>query len=101
MQPQPDLEAVEATLNALFNVATEMSVTEHEPLTDDTVINDEDEDVEDASKISTNYPDLVPRHVIIAQEKEKEIGNLSETLFLLAVFLGTCLLLYIFPPEYE
>ena len=63
------------------------------------------------AKKSSNYPDLVPRSDVegkLMSIREElldenfggnfESGPLSETIFLLAIFLGTCILLYFFPP---
>ena len=74
-----------------------------------------DRDLADA--MPNNYPDLVPRtcsrklslrehpddiHAANAKDENSScsssIGVMSENFFLLAILLGTCILLYFFPP---
>ena len=125
MQPEPDLEAIEATLRAFLIQADKKHVEENVEHADTTTNNDDYFD----QNVEPNYPDLVPRTdslvvtnvAVITQKKplnvekspkniEKVVttttntlqepieGPLSETLFLLALLFGTCFLLYIFPP---
>ena len=125
MQPEPDLEAIEATLRAFLIQADKKHVEENVEHADTTTNNDDYFD----QNVEPNYPDLVPRTdslvvtnvTVITQKKplnvekspkniEKVVttttntlqepieGPLSETLFLLALLFGTCFLLYIFPP---
>ena len=123
MQPEPDLEAIEATLRAFLIQADKKHVEENVEHADTTTNTDEYFD----QNVEPNYPDLVPRTDslvvtnVITQKKplnvekspkniEKVVttttntlqepieGPLSETLFLLALLFGTCFLLYIFPP---
>ena len=110
MHPQPDLPTISATLMALFEHA-EMA-KEAKRLKDDYDF-DDDRDLADSVEVSEakyNYPDLVPRtcsgklslreqpNVISAEEESSSMAVMSENFFLLAIFLGTCILLYFFPP---
>lgn len=107
IHPEADLEAIEVTLMALLS---------HR--------NDEEEEEKTCSSLSSNYnerelanyPDLVPRLDLVEgklslrelDDLEKTsadavttaaaAGPMSETFFLLAILLGTCILLYFFPP---
>ena len=125
MQPEPDLEAIEATLRAFLIQADKKHVEENVEHADTTTNTDEYFD----QNVEPNYPDLVPRTdslvvtnvAVITQKKPLKVekkpkniekvvttttntlqepieGPLSETLFLLALLFGTCFLLYIFPP---
>ena len=124
MQPEPDLEAIEATLRAFLIQADKKHVEENVEHADTTTNTDEYFD----QNVEPNYPDLVPRTDslvvvtnVITQKKPLKVekkpkniekvvttttntlqepieGPLSETLFLLALLFGTCFLLYIFPP---
>ena len=112
MHPQPDLPTISATLMALFEHA-EMA-KEAKRLKDDYDFDDDDDrDLADSVEVSEakyNYPDLVPRtcsgklslreqpNVISAEEESSSMAVMSENFFLLAIFLGTCILLYFFPP---
>ena len=93
MHPEPNLEAIEATLTALFETIASQ--------------------LEDEVTSEANYPDLVPRitrKLSPAAVRETSSidfelpdpgatagGPMSETFFLLAIFFGTCILLYLFP----
>ena len=64
------------------------------------------------AEVTNNYPDLVPRTCsrklssvlhdhsnIISNDKARDSSSvMSENFFLLAILLGTCILLYFFPP---
>ena len=112
MHPQPDLPTISATLMALFEHA---EMAKEVKLKDDYDFDDDDDrDLADSVEVSEakyNYPDLVPRtcsgklslreqpNVISAAEEESSsMAVMSENFFLLAIFLGTCILLYFFPP---
>ena len=91
MHPEPNLEAICATLTAFFETTTTATTSQ---------LND---------NVGANYPDLVPRIETATARKfgtdasgagcmtTNNGGPLSETIFLLAIFLGTCILLYFFP----
>ena len=113
MHPQPDLPTISATLMALFEHA-EMA-KEAKRLKDDYDFDDDDDrDLADSVEVSEakyNYPDLVPRTCsrklslreqpnVIEEDSDSSssIAVMSENFFLLAIFLGTCILLYFFPP---
>ena len=74
-------------------------------------------DLAKETAMTNNYPDLVPRtcsrklslrehpddiHAANAKDENSScsssIGVMSENFFLLAILLGTCILLYFFPP---
>ena len=111
MHPEPDLTTISATLMALFEHA-EMA----KEAMDEAAYSydyDDDRDLADSevSEAKYNYPDLVPRTCsrklslreqpnVIEEDSDSSssIAVMSENFFLLAIFLGTCILLYFFPP---
>ena len=117
MHPQPDLPTISATLMALFEhaeMAKEAKRLKDEAADSYDFDDDDDRDLADSVEVSEakyNYPDLVPRtcsgklslreqpNVISeAEEESSSMAVMSENFFLLAIFLGTCILLYFFPP---
>ena len=116
MHPEVNLEAIEVTVTALLSLANNATAAA-------TVKIPENRD-SDFSKL--NYPDLVPRSDLVSGKlslnrdeptpndfgeggtggasvaiapSSGTVGPMSETFFLLAILLGTCILLYFFPAE--
>ena len=97
---------------ALFEHADTLKaqVEAHEGLLEVTDLN---RDLAPEVPMTNNYPDLVPRTCSrklslreLPDDNSKDVGNvensssnvMSENFFLLAILLGTCILLYFFPP---
>ena len=111
VHPEPDLPTISATLMALFEHAELVKVRKEPKLHKDEAADSYDRDLAKVSEVTNNYPDLVPRtcsrklsllreqpNVISAEEESSSMAVMSENFFLLAIFLGTCILLYFFPP---
>ena len=111
MHPEPDLTTISATLMALFEHAEMAKEAKDEAAY--SYDDDDDRDLADSevSEAKYNYPDLVPRTCsrklslreqpnVIEEDSDSSssIAVMSENFFLLAIFLGTCILLYFFPP---
>ena len=110
MHPEPDLPTISATLMALFEHVANVTKEDEAAYSDDRdlalgVSRSE-------AEVTNNYPDLVPRTCsrklssvlhdhsnVISNDKARDSSSvMSENFFLLAILLGTCILLYFFPP---
>lgn len=105
MHPEVDLEAIEVTLMALLGHKNEDEELE-ETTSTTTDISSSDKDSYSNRELA-NYPDLVPRLDLVEGKlslrepddlEAAAAGPMSENFFLLAILLGTCILLYFFPP---
>ena len=98
----------------LFEHADTAKVLENEGCLELSV-NEVGRDLAKETAMTNNYPDLVPRtcsrklslrehpddiHAANVKDENSSssIGVMSENFFLLAILLGTCILLYFFPP---
>ena len=112
VHPEPDLPTISATLMALFEHVAKVDVTK-----EDEAAYSDDRDLalgvsSSEAEVTNNYPDLVPRTCsrklssvlhdhsnVISNDKARDSSSvMSENFFLLAILLGTCILLYFFPP---
>ena len=112
VHPEPDLPTISATLMALFEHAELVKVRKEPKLHKDEAADSYDRDLAKVSEVTNNYPDLVPRTCsrklssvlhdhsnVISNDKARDSSSvMSENFFLLAILLGTCILLYFFPP---